>query len=115
MICQRSGNCCLTMPVVIRVGDRAKLKPGGVVCPHLSFDGTEASCGVHDEPWYKDTPCYVYGNPDIDPDFAVKRGRPCMVGQYIQQRGGLKVVNPQAANTIAAEDLEDLGPWDGGV
>ena len=33
MICQRSGSCCLTMPVVIPVKEngewRAKMKPGG--------------------------------------------------------------------------------------
>jgi len=99
------------MHVVIRVGDRAKMKPGGVACPHLSFDGTEASCGVHEEPWFEGTPCHTYGNSDVDPDYFSKRGRPCMVGKYIQERGGLKVTNPDASKTVTGEELEDLGPW----
>lgn len=102
------------MPVVIRIGERAKLKPGGVLCPHLKFEGSQAACGVHGEPWYKDTPCFVYGNPDIDPDFVHKRGRPCPVGKLIQEKGGLFVVRPDVQHqTVKAEELEDLGPWDG--
>lgn len=113
MICQRSGLCCVTMDVVVRIGDRAKLKPGGYQCPHMKFEGTQAACGVHDEPWYKDTPCFVYGNPDIDPDYAPKRGRPCPVGELIQKKGGLKVVRPDLFHEIADPDkMEDLGPWE---
>lgn len=115
MICQRSGRCCFSMDVVIRIGDRAKLKPGGVLCPHLTFDGVMASCAVHQEPWFKETPCHVYGNPDIDPDYYHTRNRPCRMGEAIQQNGGLFKVFPNDEHkTIKAEELEDLGPWSGG-
>lgn len=106
MICQRSGTCCTTMDVIIRVGDRYKMKPGGVQCPHLQWEGNQASCAVHEEPWYKDMPCFVYGNPDIDPDFAPKRGRPCLVGEMQQRSGELVALRHRRA---PVEELEDLG------
>lgn len=114
MICQRSGLCCTTMPVVIRVGDRAKMKPGGVLCPLLVFEDGNATCSVHEEEWYKETPCFVYGNPDVDIDFEAKRGAPCPVGGLVQKRGGLKVFNPsvfEGHNLVKVEDLQDLGDW----
>jgi len=102
MICQRSGYCCITMPVVVIVptskhGEwmpppqpsyRAYFKDGSVRCTNLIFDGPEASCNVHDEPWYKHTPCFTYGNPDLDPDFIPKIGRPCPVGQAVLKKFG---------------------------
>jgi hypothetical protein len=101
------------MDVPIRVGDRMKWKPGGVMCPHLVFqEGTTiATCAVHSEPWYKDTPCFVYGNPDIDPDFELKRGRPCPVGKIIQEGGGLIKLRP-GLKKATIEELEDVGPWE---
>ena len=85
MICQRSGRCCISMMVVIRIGDRAKLKPDGVQCPHLSYDGLDAKCSVHNETWYKDSPCFVYGNPDKDPDYAHTRRSPCRIGEMFRK------------------------------
>jgi len=112
MICQRCGLCCLTMDVIIRVGDKAMLKPGGKACPHLSFEDTQSSCAVHAEPWYEGSPCHVYGNPDYDPDFAHKRGRPCPVGQMTQEGGGLVACRGGKPIPGASEDdLYDCGPW----
>lgn len=104
MKCQRSGSCCFSMFVVIRDGNDWRAKPGGILCPHVTWEETKAICGVHEEPWFTETPCHVYGNSDLDPDFEVKRGRPCVVGQFIQSKGGLRVVQdtPQAK----MEDLE---------
>ena len=96
------------MDVVIRIGGRAVMKPGGGPCPHLNFDGTNAACAVHAEPWFKDTPCHVYGNPDIDPDYSHTREKPCRVGAYIQERGGLIKLKMVPGES---RDLEDLGPW----
>ncbi len=112
MICQRSGHCCVEMFVVIRDGGQLRLKPAGVPCPHLSFDGPTAFCAVHDEPWYKKSPCYFYGNPDIDPDHAGMPKKPCMVGKYIQKQGGLVALRglPQ---TVQMEELslpENIDP-----
>ncbi len=81
MICQRSGYCCVEMFVVIRDSDQVRLKPAGVACPHLSFEGTTAFCAVHDEPWYKKSGCYFYG---------IKMPKqPCIAGKKIQEQGGL--------------------------
>lgn len=111
MICRRCGLCCFNMWVVIRIGDKAIAKPGDICCPHLTFDvrTKQAACAVHDKPWYKDTPCFVYGNPDLDPDYEPKRGQPCRVGQMIIEHGGLSAVRP--ISWAKVEDLEVLGEW----
>ncbi len=116
MICQRSGNCCYTMPVQIMGERNGKLrvlyKPGGKLCPHLSYDGPKASCAVHARPEFRFSPCWIYGNPDVDTDFEPMRGRPCGVGAMFQRRGGLPIVDPRRMqDTIKLEGLEDLGPW----
>jgi len=104
------------MPVVVPVwtdkGVRAAMKPGGRPCPHLSYEGSQASCAVHDKPEYVGSPCWTYGNSDVDPDFIVKRGRPCVVGAMIQSKGGLPIWNPDVlSEPLSASELQDLGPW----
>lgn len=115
MLCQRCGNCCFTMDVIIMCdtaeGLRAVLKPGHEACPHLSFDGATASCAVHERPEYVNSPCWVYGNSDIDPDFIVKRGRPCMVGQAVIEQGGLCKLHPRVEQVPLIETFEVLGWW----
>ena len=95
------------MAVIINV-DGSAIGKGDGACPHLRFEGNKAICAVHDEPWYKGSPCDVYGNPDFDPDFECKRGRPCSVGKMIQERGGLP---EERRKPISAENLTYLGPW----
>jgi hypothetical protein len=96
-------------------GLRAVIKPHDKVCPHLSFDEQGlACCAVHDRPEYYGSPCWIYGNSDVDPDFIVKRGRPCLVGLSIRGRGGLHKVRPDLVKQgPLTEKLEDLGPWHG--
>lgn len=84
-------------------------KPDGVACPHLSFEQGRACCAVHDRPAYTGSPCWTYGNSEVDPDFAPKRGQPCRVGLTIIERGGLYTVYPGARQM--ALPLEVLGPW----
>ncbi len=105
MICQRCGSCCIGPFVVIRIGDRLAGKPPGKACPHLSFKNGEATCAVHDQPWFTEMPCHVYGNSELDPDFLPKKGKPCRVGQLVRSNGG-----PQSVMWAGAEELEDLGP-----
>jgi hypothetical protein len=82
MICQRCGYCCIEFDVPVIAGGRVLYKEGGYRCPHLSFDKAgEASCAIHGEKWYPETPCFNYANPDVDPDFAIRRDRPCSYGQ----------------------------------
>ena len=91
-------------------GLRTAWKPGSKACPHLSFDGVQASCAVHNRPEFGDSPCWVYGNSDVDPDFAHRKGRPCRVGAMFLEKGGYTTFQPEAAKAVPAEDLEDLGP-----
>lgn len=120
MKCQRCGQCCITMFVIIPVwtdnGVRACHKPEGVPCPHLSYDHTPiATCAVHDKPEYENSPCWTYGNSDVDPDFAPKRGRACPVGKRIHDQGGVPLVYPDSlTKRLEASELEDLGPWPDG-
>ena len=118
MICQRSGSCCITMMVIIPVKEdgewRAKLKPGNLPCPHLSHEGTEASCAVHEEEIFAGSPCWIYGNGLVDPDYAHTMTRPCMVGKMYQDSGGLKAVRPDLfqIRSVPSAELEDLGPFE---
>lgn len=113
MICQRCGHCCVTMgvviPVPVRGSVRAVWKPYNVVCPHLSFEGAATSCGVHGHPCYEGSPCHIYGNSDIDPDYYHKRGVPCPVGQSIL---AYSIDVTRAAAACGVDDLEDLGEWE---
>ena len=92
MICQRTGYCCINLFVVVVIPEEdgkfgVYSKPAGVQCPNLSFDEEEAaSCAVHDEPWFKSTPCHRYQNSYEDPDFIMKRGKPCMLGPMAKER-----------------------------
>jgi hypothetical protein len=93
---------------------RAFLKPGNVGCPHLSFAGREASCAVYDRKEYAGSPCWVYGNSDVDPDFEMKRGKPCIIGKFYRGRKddlpkGAK--SPDRFKRCVLNDLEDVGPW----
>jgi hypothetical protein len=110
MICQRCGLCCATMSVPINVKGHALLKPGGLLCPHLTFDGTQSTCAVHAEPWFKQSACHIYGNSHIDIDFYNRRGQPCRLGELIQKSGGFRKVRPDIPQA-SVEDLEDLGDW----
>jgi len=116
MLCQRCGLCCFTMDVAILVdaddGLKVAWKPGGQACPHLSFEDTQAGCAVHARPEFKGSPCWTYGNSDADPDFAHRKGKPCRVGELIQQGGGCAAIHPGVSEPTRAQDLEVLGPWD---
>ena len=112
MICQRCGLCCVSMGVQINIEGKMMYKPGDARCPHLSFDGTNAKCAMHDKKAYLNSPCHVYGNGSIDPDFFNKKGKPCPVGKRIQEMGGLFVVHgAKYGKILNAGDMDDLGPW----
>lgn len=92
-------------------GLKAALKPHYEACPYLGLDGDRTKCLVHKRPEYQGSPCWTYGNPDVDPDFEVKRGRPCAVGQVVLEKGGLCRLFPQAAQPPLVQTLKVLGPW----
>ena len=85
MICLRCGYCCKRLSVII-VDDPSKgvtegnliLHEGnGTPCKHLEGDGPgNYSCGIHDKPWYKDTPCYSHSQTE-------RGNQECRIGRYI--------------------------------
>jgi len=89
MICQRCGYCCLTSWVFI-VDDPTKgIKEGNLIeqdgrssrCKHLIGDKPgEYSCAVHNEKWYKKTPCFSHGQIEQSKD------TPCRMGEYILKK-----------------------------
>lgn len=69
MVCLRCGYCCHASAVVI-VRDPAKgieqenlgYKASGERCQHFrGHKPGEYSCAIHDEPWYRETPCSQHG------------------------------------------------------
>jgi hypothetical protein len=117
MKCQRTGWCCVGLDVVIATEIAAgKLelfhKPSGAQCPNLTFREVEglgfpeASCGVHDRDWYKETPCYTYQNSEIDPDYGGKSGKPCKLGPHYSNR----LVQPHwKSKKLDVRELTSLG------
>ena len=103
----------MDVPIMVDTpeGLKAAWKPGFVACPHLSFDGIQARCAVHDRPEYEGGPCWTYGNSKVDPDFLPKRNKPCQIGLSFLANGGLCKLRPDAAKPTAVGDLGILGPW----
>jgi len=57
---------------------------GGKPCKHLVGDTPgEYSCGVHDKPWYPQTPCFQFTQIEVDPL------APCRIGQGILKERGV--------------------------
>jgi len=85
MICLRCGYCCHNYVVVI-VDDPDKgvqednliVHEGkGKPCKHLSKEiSGEYSCKIHNEKWYKETPCYAHGQIEQNST------DPCRMGLY---------------------------------
>lgn len=85
MKCLRCGYCCTNYIVVIVVDPKKGIQRDNLQaidlskekCPHLDKDkSNKYMCRVHNESWYKDTPCYQYeqiGNKDSN----------CRIGEYI--------------------------------
>lgn len=86
MICLRCGYCCqhyfvqvVDDPSIgIEDGNIITLYGDGTRCPHLQGDTPgEFSCGIHNEPWYDQTPCFEFTQIEQDPK------SPCRMGEYI--------------------------------
>lgn len=84
MICLRSGYCCINYDVMI-VDDPVKglvennvvHKKTGDRCKHLMGNKPGShSCAVHDEPWYKDTPCAAFTQIECG-------NQQCRLGEHI--------------------------------
>jgi len=120
--CKRSGYCCIMYDVIIAIEEPdCQLglyhKPTGVRCPHLSFEPEtgDAVCAVHDEPWFPQTPCYSFNNPDIDPDACCHKGG-CRIGPYVREKeGGCLAEFMQVHSKGQVERLGAWSDWQDGV
>jgi len=108
MICLQCGTCCVTMPCAVSNGDTWFWKPGNVICPHLEIFSETVTCRVHNEPWYVDTPCFIYGNPDSDPDFIVKQGKPCNIGTAYKIAGGFDFSRYEQPAFADLKEIDDI-------
>jgi len=88
MRCLRCGYCCKNYVVVI-VDDPEKgisednlivHKGDGTPCKHLRGDKPgEYFCGIHDYPWYDQTPCFAYGQIE-------QRDTNCRMGDFLLKK-----------------------------
>lgn len=91
MRCLRCGHCCTHYIVAIvkdpsidfdandpKSYDNITTHEGNGPCPHLRGDKPgEYICSIHDKPWYRQTPCYAYGQIEDNPN------RECRTGKHI--------------------------------
>lgn len=72
MLCLRCGYCCIKYGAVVMkdpslgiVRGNAVFKPAGEKCMHLKGSSKgEYSCAIHDEQFYRQTPCYYFGQKE---------------------------------------------------
>lgn len=86
MICLRCGYCCQNLSVII-VDDPSKRvtedniihhegKGSDYPCKHLQgVCSGEYSCKIHNEPWYKETPCYAHTQVEHSEETECRMGR----------------------------------------
>jgi len=90
MICLRCGYCCKNLAVVIVKDPALGIREDNLIphnfdgkkepCPHLieKSDGTY-ECKIHNEPWFKETPCYQYTQ--------IEQGnQPCRIGKRMLRK-----------------------------
>jgi len=85
MKCLRCGYCCINLFVAIVKDPELGIKEGNIIshegkgkpCIHLRGSNPgEYSCAIHDQKWYKKTPCFQY-------DQIGKKNSDCRTGRYI--------------------------------
>lgn len=86
MKCLRCGYCCkyLSAAVIddpkkgIREDNVLYHRGDGTPCKHLLGEGPgQYSCALHNELWYKKTPCFAHGQIEESEDDL------CRMGEYI--------------------------------
>jgi len=84
MKCIRCGYCCIKYVVVIVdnpdlgiIESNLIVKDSGVRCKHLIGEKAgEYSCAIHDREWYKETPCFAFGQVETSV------GTVCRMGEF---------------------------------
>lgn len=95
MICVNCGLCCYDYPVGIIKKEfinfnvkttsdfpeeAIDIKLGNTPCPHIFWKDHKSQCAVHDKPWYKQTPCFDFGQIEESPDCV------CRIGEWIMEK-----------------------------
>ena len=81
MQCLRCGYCCIYYSVIILDADAdegVSYKDCGTPCKHLSIAEGIATCHLHDEPRYEETPCAEFTQIESHTD------SPCRIGKAIR-------------------------------
>ena len=83
MICLHCGYCCIEYGAVVMedpalgiVRGNAVFKPAGEKCLHLKGTKGEYSCAIHEEDFYKQTPCHYFGQ-------ATPGDKNCEIGERV--------------------------------
>lgn len=88
MICCRCGYCCINYDVVI-VKDPSlginllnmEYKGSRNKCLHLLGNKPgDYSCAIHSHTWYKETPCFDFGQIERNPNTECRMGRYILKG-----------------------------------
>lgn len=91
MICLNCGMCCIDYLVVIVKPESATEdfditnaseddfigKKSHDPCPHLYWEEGKSRCKIHHFSWYKDTPCFQFGQIESSPKNV------CRIGEYM--------------------------------
>jgi hypothetical protein len=94
LICVHCGLCCYDFPVAIIARefiDKFELiddfpeeafiiKEGNTPCTYLHWKNHQSNCEVHNKPWYKNTPCFDFGQIEESPDCV------CRIGEWIMKK-----------------------------
>jgi len=87
MICLHCGYCCINYAVIIVDNPDIGPEEGNLkekltreVCQHLTGETGEYTCAIHDRPWYKETPCWQYGQIERSVDTE------CRMGVYVLKK-----------------------------
>ena len=56
------------------------IKQGNYPCPHLFWEGDKSQCKIHSKIWYKETPCFDFGQIESSPKDI------CRLGEYVRKK-----------------------------
>jgi len=110
--CKRCGYCCIYLTVVISrpVPDgtlQYYYKPNDLHCPHLTFEGPQAKCAIHEHAAYKECPCDLHNNWVYDPDICCWGDKWRCIGPTLVEQG-IFTKRPPMVLTYGWEELINL-------
>jgi len=87
MKCLRCGYCCNKYLVVVVDNPDLGISPNNLIvskgnkpCKHLEGKNSgEYSCAIHNKDWYKETPCFLFGQIEKSEE------EPCRLGVAVME------------------------------